>query len=297
MKIGEIVNYLKHPKNILLRLASKGLFPMKDATYLKAIYFKKMGYKPNLVNPQTFNEKLQWLKLNDRKSIYTKMVDKNEAKKYVADIVGEEYIVPTLGIWNKFEEIDFEKLPNQFVLKCTHDSGGLIIVRDKDKLDKEYAKDKIEGCLKRNFFYAGREWPYKNVVPQIIAEKYLQEEIVDYKFYCFNGVPQFLYISQGLEDHSTARISFLTMEWEFASFGRSDYREFSELPQKPQRYEEMVSIAEKLSKNIPFVRVDLYEIEEKVYFSELTFTPCSGMMPFNPPEADLEIGRLLELRI
>ena len=274
---------------------------MDDEKYLKKKFKSRMGRKLDLENPQTFNEKLQWLKLYDRKDEYTTMVDKYEAKKYIADKIGEEYIIPTLGVWDKFEDIDFDKLPDRFVLKCTHDSGGLVICKDKNKLDIDAAKEKINNSLKNNFYYWGREWPYKNVKPRIIAEEYMEniengvEGLRDYKFYCFNGEAKYLYVSEGLEDHATAKISFLTTDWNFAEFGRSDYEDFEKLPEKPANFDKMIKLANELSTGVAFLRVDLYEINGRIYFSELTFSPCSGFMPFDPEEWDYTCGKFIEL--
>lgn len=271
-----------------------------DAAYLGKLFKIRMGKELNLKSPQTFNEKLQWLKLYDRKPVYTTMVDKFEAKEYVADIIGEEHIIKTLGVWEKFEDIDFDSLPNQFVLKCTHDSGGLAICTDKALFDYEKAKNKIEKSLKTNYYFNSREWPYKNVKPRIIAEQYMEDQnetegLTDYKFYCFNGEPKFLYVSSGLQNHATANISFVTMEWEFAPYERSDYAPFKSLPNKPKTFDKMISICKMLSKDVPFLRVDLYEIEGEVYFSELTFSPCSGFIPFKDSKHDYEIGQMLVL--
>ncbi len=275
---------------------------MPDKMYLKFKFRVKIGKKLNLKNPQTFNEKLQWLKLYDRKPIYTTMVDKYEVKKYVADIIGEEYIILTYGVWNTFDEIDFDSLPNQFVLKCTHDSGGLVICKDKSNFDMEKAKEKINECLKTDYYMHNREWPYKDVKPRIIAEKYMQdtysdenEDIKDYKFYCFNGKPKLGYISQGLSDHSTARISYVDLEWKRAPFHRSDYKEFEVLPEKPENYEQMLQYAEILSKNTSFLRVDFYEIDKKIYFGELTFSPGGGFTMLTPDKWDEKLGDLINL--
>jgi hypothetical protein len=273
---------------------------LSDKTYIKIAYFRRFHKFPNLKNPQTFNEKLQWLKLYDRNPIYTTMVDKHDAKKYVADIIGEEHIIPTLGVWERFEDIDFDALPEQFVLKCTHDSGGLAICRDKSSFDKLSAERKIKKSLKTNYYLGGREWPYKNVKPRILAEKFMSDEknrnsLMDYKFYCFDGEPKFLYISSGLENHSTAHISFVTLDWEFAPYQRSDYANFEELPPKPERFDEMLEYCRKLSAGKSFLRVDLYEINDTVYFSELTFSPCSGHMPFKDKSHDKLIGDMLVL--
>lgn len=295
-----IFKAIKNPIYTFQYIIHRGNFnSMPDDEYLKLVFKPKMGYKLNLRNPQTFNEKLQWLKLYDRKPEYTKMVDKYEAKKYVAEKISEEYIIPTIGVWDEFEEIDFDILPNQFVLKSTHDSGSIIIVRNKSMLDIKESKKIINRSLKTNYFWEGREWPYKNVKPRIIAEKYMKDndekDLIDYKFYCFDGKVEFLYISQGMDNHETARISFLKTDWEFAPFKRSDYKSFEKLPEKPSQYEKMLDIAENLSKNIPFLRVDLYQIQNQVYFSELTFTPCSGHMPFVPAEWDEKMGKLIKI--
>lgn len=284
-------------KNWFMQSPMAAILP--DEVHVKTRFALKMGKKLNLQDPQTFNEKLQWLKLYDRKPEYTTMVDKYEAKKYVADRIGEEYIIPTLGAWDSFDEIDFDSLPNQFVLKCTHDSGGLVICRDKMNFDKAAAKKKIDASLKRNYFLVHREWPYKNVKRRVIAEQYMEDpaepSLVDYKFYCFNGTPKFLYVSKGLEDHATASISFLTLDWQFAPYERMDYKPLSVLPPKPKNLEKMTEIARVLCQGMDFLRVDMYEINGKVYFSELTFSPCAGFMPFKEPEYDMEIGQMLTL--
>jgi hypothetical protein len=274
---------------------------LPDKQYIQVAYFRKFGRFPNLKNPQTFNEKLQWLKLYDRKPEYTTMVDKYEAKKYVASIIGEEYIIPTLGVWDKFEDIDFEELPNQFVLKCTHDSGGLVICRDKSKLDIEATRKKINGSLKHNYYWGGREWPYKNVKPRIIAEQYMEDnqthDLWDYKYFCFHGEPKMLYISKGLEHHPTAQISFYDIQGNEMPFHRSDYAPFHEVPM-PNNYDEMAIIASRIANKIssPFARIDLYSICGKTYFSEITFTPCGGMIPFEPIEWDRSIGCWLDIK-
>jgi hypothetical protein len=298
------------PMNIIYRIPVLANH-IPDDIYLKFIHWCCFGKKLNLDNPQTFNEKLQWLKLYDRNPIYTQLVDKYEVRKYIANTIGGEYLVPLLGIWDNFDQIDFEKLPNQFVLKCTHDSGGLVICRDKGKLDIYKARKKINKSLKRNFYLAGREWPYKDVKPRIIAEKYMEDESVailnsqseqlmpagltDYKFYCFDGRPEYLYVSKGLENHSTARVSFYDMNFIEGPFGRKDFASYDTKPPKPLNFEKMKQLAVKLSKGYTFLRVDLYEINGKIYFSELTFHPCSGLMPFNPEKYDYELGKMLSL--
>ncbi len=300
MKLKKIMKYCKEPKRILLFLDSKGLFKwMPDKWYLKFFFKINMRKKLNLEYPYTYNEKIQWLKLYDRNPLYNKLVDKYEVKKYVADLIGYEYIIPSIDVYDKFEEIDFDKLPNQFVLKCTHDSGGLVICKDKNNFDKEMARKKIKKSLKNNYFYNGREWPYKNVKPRIIAEQYMKDDtnnfLTDYKFFCFNGEPKYLYVSEGLDNHSTARMDFFDMDFKPAEFYRPDYARLQHMPTKPTNFEKMKEISRKLSKDMSFVRVDLYEIDQKIYFSELTFSPCSGYMRIKPEEWDLKLGNMLNL--
>lgn len=286
-----------------LRRKSLGLLEMMapilpDATFLRLKYPLLMGTALHLNHPETFNEKLQWLKLNDRKPEYGTMADKVAAKDYVAGIIGREHIIPTLAVYDDISQIDIDALPEQFVLKCAHDSGGLAICRDKSVFDKDKSLASLAQAQKRDFYFRDREWAYKNVPHRILAEQYMDDGsngLTDYKFYCFDGEPHYLYISSGLEDHKTARISFLTMDWKFAPFNRSDYRPFDELPAKPSGFEEMIGIARKLSSGHRFLRVDLYQIGDTVYFSELTFYPNSGYMPFTPAEWDLRLGELLKI--
>ncbi|HIY01836.1 MAG TPA: glycosyl transferase [Candidatus Blautia faecipullorum] len=283
-----------------------------DNVYLKIVYRLRIGKKLNLKEPKTFNEKIQWLKLYDRKPIYTTMVDKYEAKKYVADIIGDEYIIPTLGVWDHFDDIDFASLPEQFVLKCTHDSGGLVICYNKGKFDKDVARKKIEQSLKCNFYWVGREWPYKNVKPRIIAEKYMvdesvyvdetytgkeasnpQTELMDYKLMCFNGKVKCSFVCSERYS-SNLKVTFFDNDWNVLPFERH-YPKSTKPITKPHTFEKMVQLAEKLSADIPFVRVDFYEINGDIYFGELTFYPGDGFEEFTPDSADYDMGRLLKL--
>lgn len=300
MGIRNVASSLFNPLERLNYLSAHGLLNwMSDEHYLKRMFRLRMGYSLNLKSPRSFNEKLQWLKIYYRRQEFATMVDKFAVKKYVADRIGEQYIIPTIGVWERFEDIDFDKLPNQFVLKCTHDSGGLAICRDKTKFDIETARRKINRSLKRNYYYYGREWPYKYVTPRIIAEKYMEDsessELKDYKFFCFNGRVRFLYLSEGLENHDTARISYVSLDWKPMPFSRRDYKPFDQLPPKPDNLEAMVKIAEELSAGIPHVRVDFYNVNGQILFGELTFYSGSGFTKFNPASADFEIGKLLEL--
>ena len=284
----------------IIFLNSKGFFKcLPDKMVLKLLFSARAKYKLNLKNPQTFNEKLQWLKLYDRKPIYTTMVDKYAVKKYVADIIGEEYIIPTFGVWDKFDDIDFDKLPNQFVLKCTHDSGGLVIVKDKTELNKKFAKKKIENCLKRDYYIYNREWPYKNVPRKIIAEQYMEDtetqELRDYKFFCFNGEVKALFIAsdRGNPKEET-KFDFYDENFNHLPFTNGHPNATKEIV-KPKSFEKMKELASILSKGIPHLRVDFYEIDGRIYFGELTFCHWSGLMPFNPEEWDYTFGNWLKL--
>lgn len=269
-----------------------------DKAYLKILYKYKLKKKLNIDNPKTFNEKLQWLKLYDRKPEYTKMVDKYEVKQYVKDIIGEEHIIKTLGVWNKFEDIDFNKLPNKFVLKCTHDSGSSVICTDKSKFDIEEAKKKINRYLKRKYFLNTREWPYKNVKPRILIENYMEdyknEDLLDYKFMCFNGKVKCEFVCSERRSSEGLAVDFFDTNWNHLPFERH-YRNLNKKIERPSKLEEMIELAEKLASNIPFVRVDFYEINGDIYFGELTFFPGGGFEEFNPEEYDEEMGSWLVL--
>lgn len=296
--IKKLYTYLRHPQYFLLWLDIKGIVRLPDDLYLKIFYKKKIGKKLNLKNPQTFNEKMQWLKLNDRKEIYTTMVDKYDVKKYVANIIGEEYIIPTIGVYDNFDNINFDELPNKFVIKCTHDSGGVAVCKDKSTFNIEIARKKINDCLKKNFYYLGREWPYKNVKPRIIIEKFLDDEknedLIDYKIMCFNGKAQCSFLCLNRRSKEGLNVDFYDLNWNKMPFERH-YKQSNIVMEKPENYDLMIELAEKLAKNIPFVRVDFYDIKGKVYFGELTFYPGSGMEEFNPEEWDKKLGDLLVL--
>ena len=280
-------------------ISAENLKFLPDVPFLKLKYKVAMKKRLNLKNPTTYNEKLQWIKLHDRKPIYTDMVDKYEAKKYVAERIGEEYIIKTLGVWDRFDEIDFDKLPERFVLKCTHDSGGLVIVKNKDILDKAAAKEKIEKCLKRNFYYAGREWPYKNVKPRILAEEYMEDsktaELRDYKFFAFNGKVKALFVaSERYKENEETKFDFFDADYNHLPV-RNGHPNAEVPPEKPENFEKMKALAGKLSEGIPHLRVDFYEVDGKIYFGELTFSHWSGMVPFEPAEWDKTFGDWIEL--
>lgn len=268
-----------------------------DRAYIQMYYFAHFKKFCNLKNPKTYNEKLNWLKLHDKNPIYTRMVDKFEAKEYVKDIIGDQYIIPTLGVWDNFDDIDFDKLPQQFVLKCTHDSEGLVIVKDKDKLDKEMAKNKIESALKQNFFYIGREWPYKNVKPRIIAEKYMEDhidgELRDYKFFCFDGEPKAMFVATDRASDNT-KVDYFDLNFNHLDI-KQKYPHAEQPLRKPVTFEKMIELSKVLSKGFIHVRVDFYEVDGQLYFGELTFYNFSGLIPLEPDKWDKIFGDWIKL--
>lgn len=295
-----IFKIIQNPYRLFARLIIERARFLSDKAYLNIVYRACFGKPINWENPQTYNEKLQWLKLYDRNPLYTTLVDKYEVKKYVAERIGEEHVIPTLGIWERFDDIDFDALPNQFVLKCTHDSGGLVIVKDKTQFDIEAARKKIEASLKVNYYWKSREWPYKNVKPRIIAEQYMTDGnggLSDYKVHTFNGVPRIVLTCRNRFSEAGMTEDFFTEKWEhldlhrpFANKGNGDVKQ-------PEQLSKMLSIAEDLSKGIAFLRTDFYLAGGKVYVGELTFFPASGMKGFIPEDWDKKMGDWLILPI
>ena len=295
-----LTSYIKNPRNIgksmLYHFGSK----LPDAPYLRLMYYFQTGKKLNLKHPKTFNEKLQWLKLHNRKPEYTTMVDKYAAKAYVANIIGEEYIVPTLGVWDNPEDIAWDKLPNQFVLKTTHGGGGkgVIICRDKEQLDKAETVRLLQAAMKHNFYKNYREWPYKDVKHRVIAEEYLSGEgeesgIKDYKFYCFNGKPLYCVVISGRWENMVN--DYFDMEWKHQNITLKGIPFAKNVPEKPKNFETMRQLATKLAAGQPHLRVDFYEVNGKVYFSELTFYSSSGYGQFTPAECDAIWGDLINI--
>ena len=298
---------------------SKGIRFLKDKTYRQTIlmnagfydrlsdeeFIKKRfrlatGRELDLDAPKTLNEKLQWLKLHDRDPEYTALVDKYAVKSIIAERIGEEYVVPTLGCWDNAESVPFDELPEKFVLKCTHNSGtGTIICREKSKLDRAAVIKELKRGLAEDFFLKYREWPYKNVPRRIICEKYLENEgssdMPDYKLHCFYGEPKFILVCRDRFSETGMTEDFFTTDWEHIPVKRPKCANSSEPIEKPPMLDEMMDIARKLSKGIPFVRVDLYLAGGRVYFGEMTFFPTSGLTAFVPEEYDGIFGDLLEL--
>lgn len=272
---------------------------MDDEKYLKKLYKANFGKELDLENPKTFNEKLQWLKLYDRKPEYTMMVDKYKVRKYIAERLGEEYLIPLLGVWDDPEEIDFDKLPNQFVLKCNHNSGlGMCICKDKSKLDIKKVKAELKKGLKQDYYLHGREWPYKNVKRKIICEKYMtddsSDELKDYKFMCFGGEVKCSFVCSERFSKDGLKVTFYDRDWNVMPFERH-YPKSSVPIEKPENYDKMIEFSEKLSSKLPFARMDFYETGGRLYFGEITFFPGSGLEEFEPDEWDEKIGEWINL--
>ncbi len=279
-------------------LSSKIFRLLPSRLYLKIVYYVMIQKRLNLNNPETFNEKIQWLKLNDLKEYYSKMVDKYEAKQIVEKRIGSRYVIPTLGLWKKFDEIDFDNLPDSFVLKCTHDSGGIVICRDKRTLNLASAKKKIVSSLKMNYYYHGREFPYKKIEPRIIAEKFIDTkngDVVDYKVHCFNGKARFILACSERYTNSGLKEDFYDLRWNKIPVRRPSYANSANGIPKPSQLNKMIEFAELFSKNIRFLRVDFYEIDGNLLFGEFTFYPASGFAPFVPDEYDKIFGSYLNI--
>lgn len=298
-RIKHIFYLLFHPRRFADAFMLKFSKHLSDRLFIECTWRTKMPYKLNLDDPKTFNEKLQWLKLYNRRPEYTIMVDKYSVKKYVADIIGEEYVIPNLGVWDKVEDIEWDKLPNQFVLKCTHDSGGIVICRDKSKLDKKAAIETLRNSLTYDYYKAGREWPYRDVNRRIIAEKYIhpdkeEDDLLDYKFFCFSGKLKFFKVDYNrFVDHHA---NYYTLDGELLDFEEDDYPRDEKIKFiRPCNFDKMISLVKELSKDIPFVRVDLYNLNGQIYFGELTFYPASGWGLINPLVWDIKIGEYLKL--
>lgn len=262
-------------------------------------YYLRMGKKLNLNHPKTFNEKLQWLKLYGRRPIDTTLSDKYAVKEYISKAIGEQYVIPLIGIWEKFDDINLEELPNQFVLKCTHDSGGVVICKDKSHFDIASARKIINHGMKHNFYVYSREKAYRDIPRRIIAEEYKEDsktqELRDYKFFCFDGEPKALFIASDRQvKGEETKFDFFDMDYNHLPF-TNGHPNAKVLPEKPVRFEEMKQLAAKLSEGIPHVRVDFYEVNGQVYFGEMTYSHWGGMMPFEPEEWDGIFGEWIHL--
>ena len=275
-----------------------------DKTYLKILYNSYTKKRLHFDNPVTFTEKLQWLKLHNTSEACTHMVDKYAVREFIKEKIGEEYLIPLLGVWSDFDEINFDLLPNQFVLKCTHDSGSVVICRDKSNLDFNSARKKLNKGLKRNYYWRGREYPYKNVQTRIIAEQYTvdeNDELNDYKFFCFDGEPKMLFYASErfAKDKGGVKFDYYDM-----NLNHLDIQSYGNLNAKPENYlkpfpefEKMKELAQILSDGFAHVRVDLYLVSGRIYFGEMTFHHDGGLVPFIPEKWDHILGEMIKLPI
>lgn len=294
--------YVKNPRNLYIRFAIKRLRKkgneMSDEEYISRFFKIKMGKKLDLSNPITFNEKLNYLKLFDRNDKYTIMVDKHAAKQYVSKLLGSEYVAKEYAVWNRIEDFDILSLPNSFVLKTTHGCGGMLIVKNKKEFNYNEFYKKIVPSLSSNYYYHCREWPYKNVPPRIIAEEFLKDDRFDvlpvYKFFCFNGEPFILQAIQN-DKHENETIDYFDMNWQKLKL-KQNFPNSKKPLTRPQTFEEMKDCCVKLSKGIPFVRCDFYEVNNKVYFSEFTFYSDAGFEKFYPKKWDLKLGQKIQIQ-
>lgn len=289
------------PRKWISHFMYKDIFhKLSDKNALKLKYYATIGKRLNLDDPQTFNEKIQWLKLYDQNPMYTTYVDKYAVKAFVKERIGEEYIIPTIGVWDNPADIDFASLPSQFVLKVTHDSGGLVICKDKSMLDWEAVCLKLNKSLARDYYMLHREWPYKNVPRRIIAETYMEDEkskeLPDYKFFCFHGEPKMMFIATGRQNiNDETRFDFFDMSFNHLAI-KNGHPNADTTPAKPQNFDLMIQLAKKLSQGIPHVRVDFYEMNGQVYFGEMTFSHWSGFVPFEPESWDYTLGQWIDLK-
>ncbi len=299
-KIHTMLSLISTPRKMVLPLATYGLFNwMPDKQYLRFAYQVHMGNRLDLDNPKTFNEKIQWLKLYDRKQIYTTMVDKQAVKEYVEPLIGKEHIIPTIGLWDKPDEVELSELPDQFVLKCTHDSGSIVICKGKRNFDFYRAKKMLQKHLKKSTYWFGREWPYKNVVPRIIAEPYLEDDTVqelpDYKIHCFNGEPKVILVCKNRYSVGGLTEDFFDTKWEHLDVKRPGLMNAKGMIKCPLELETMLDKSRILAKGLPFIRVDFYIVNHHVFFGELTFFPTSGFQKFIPESFDKQMGDWIDL--
>ena len=295
MRIGLIHGIKRLLGKNVISVFYRALGFLSDEKYIRLVYRLRMGRKLNLENPKTFTEKLQWLKLNDHNPEYTAVADKIAMRGFVEGKIGPGHTAGILGTWNRFSEIDFDMLPDRFVLKTTHDSGSFVICSDKASFDRERARKVLERSLRRNYYRTTREWQYKDIEPRIIAEEYLDDgksHLTDYKFFCFNGKPVFMYCEEEASEHLVQAIA--DMQYNPMPFSMEDAKAVS-LPPKPDQFASMGEIARKLSQGFPFVRVDMYCIRGRVYVGELTFYHYGGYTPFSPAEWDLKLGEMLDI--
>lgn len=272
---------------------------LSDKQFVKLLYYLNFGRKCDLKNPSTFNEKIQYLKLYNRKQVYTIMADKYLCKEYVGNLIGSKYVVPLVAVFNSTSEINIEELPSKFVIKTTHGCGGMIIQKGNGSIDYSSRFKELEKSLRSNYYNIGREWPYKNIKPRIIVEELLEDpsrdQIIVYKFFCFNGVP---FIVQVIQDDKkeTETIDYFDMEWNLLDLKQNFPNSENHLS-KPYSFDEMKDIAARLSIGFPFLRVDLYEVNRRIYFSEFTFFSDNGTKRFEPECWDSILGEKIDLSL
>lgn len=296
-----ISSFCKHPKRSLIYFFDRHFHIISDKTFLCEQYEDYMGEKPNLENPQKFTEKLLWMKLYGRNPIYTQMVDKYEVKKYVEEHIGQKYVVPAYGVWHSFDEIDFSQLPDQFILKCNHDSGSYVICKDRKTFDKKNAHKILDAALKKNFFWKFREWVYKNVDRRILAEQYIptlgQKNSVEYKLMCFDGEVKTITVCSGIPHQVSAPWNFdnYSRDWKRQNWYGNSNKPLGKDFKRPKEMDEIIALSEKLSKGIPHVRIDWYITNGQIYFGEFTFYPWAGYIKFEPKEWNLKVGEWMKL--
>ena len=297
--LEDIIRYYNNPIIFIRKFMQKAAFFIPDKLFLSILYRLSFGKRLDWNNPKTFNEKLQWLKLYDRRPEYTTYADKYKVREYISKTIGEEYLIPLLGVWDNPDEIDFDKLPNQFVLKCNHDSGGICICKDKSNFDIQKAKAKLNKSFNSNYWLYQREKPYKNILKRIIAEQYMEDirtkQLKDYKFFCFDGKAKAMFFASDRQKaNEETKFDFFNMDFKFLDFINGHFNS-KVLPKKPKNFELMKELAEKLSKGVPQIRIDFYEINGKVYFGEMTLFHWSGFVPFKPEKWDLIFGFWIKL--
>lgn len=299
--IKKIKKIIRKPKIILMYILARiNLKFIPDESFLKLSYWTHMNKRLNLSSPETFNEKIQWLKLNDRKEIYTTLVDKYAVRKYIEKKIGGQYLIQLFGAYDSFEEIDFEVLPNSFVMKPNHTSGDIFICKNKNEIDYKKLKKIVQKWLERDYYWVHREWPYKNIKKKIIIEKYIENlssnGLIDYKLMCFNGKVKCSFLCLNRNSSEGLNVDFYDLKWNKMPFERH-YPKSNQTISKPINYEKMIEYAEILSEGIPFIRVDFYETDEKLFFGELTLYPGAGIEEFTPEKYDYELGSWIEIEL
>lgn len=298
--VKKIIRFCLNKDYRFLILANRGFYAyLDDKKYLERMFRVQLGKNLNFENPVTFNEKIQWLKINNRESEYTIMVDKYKVREYISETIGEQYLIPLLGVWDSPDEINFDILPDEFVLKCNHNSGlGMCICKNKSTLNIEKVKQNLSNGLNENYYLLYREWPYKNVEKKIIAEKYMSDqgkELQDYKIHCFNGIPKIILVCRDRFSDTGLTEDFFDIEWNHLNISRENCKHSVDKIKAPKNLKLMLRLARILSENIPFVRIDFYEINGKVYFGEITFFPASGLKKFIPEKWDIDLGNEIQL--